>query len=63
MRETLNLVNTRDGKPYYTDSTGKVWRLMPYVEGTVCLQKATPELFEASARAFGRFQLLHRTIG
>ena len=58
MRETLNLVSTRDGKPYYVDSTGKTWRLMPYVEGTVCLQKATPELFEASARAFGRFQRL-----
>ena len=58
MRETLNLVYTREGKPYYTDSTGKAWRLMPYVEGTVCLQKATPELFEASARAFGRFQML-----
>ena len=58
MRETLNLVNTRDGKPYYVDSTGKTWRLMPYVEGTLCLQKATPELFEASARAFGRFQRL-----
>ena len=65
MRETLNIVPTRDGKPYYTDATGKVWRLMPYVEGTVCLQKATPELFEAtpelfeaSARAFGRFQRL-----
>ena len=58
MRETLNLVPTREGKPYYTDSSGKVWRLMPYVEGTVCLQKATPELFEASARAFGRFQML-----
>jgi len=58
MRETLNLVPTRDGKPYYTDSTGKVWRLTNYVEDTVCLQKATPELFEASARAFGRFQWL-----
>ena len=58
MRETLNLVPTRDGKPYYTEASGKVWRLMPYVEGTVCLQKATPELFEASARAFGRFQSL-----
>ena len=58
MRETLNLVNTKDGKPYYTDTTGKMWRLMPYVEDTLCLQKATPELFEASARAFGRFQLL-----
>ena len=58
MRETLNLIPTRDGKPYYTDATGKVWRLTHYVEGTVCLQKATPELFEASARAFGRFQRL-----
>ena len=58
MRETLNLVPTRDGKPYYTDSTGRVWRLTHYVEGTLCLQKATPELFEASARAFGRFQWL-----
>ena len=58
MRETLNLVPTREGKPYYTDATGKVWRLTNYVEDTVCLQKATPELFEASARAFGRFQLL-----
>ena len=58
MRETLNLVPTRDGKHYYTDSTGKAWRLTNYVEGTVCLQKATPELFEASARAFGRFQWL-----
>ena len=58
MRETLNLIPTRDGKPYYTDPTGKVWRLTHYVEQTRCLQKATPELFEASARAFGRFQRL-----
>lgn len=58
MRETLNLIPTRDGNPYYTDVTGKVWRLTNYVEGTVCLQKATPDLFEASARAFGHFQWL-----
>ena len=58
MRETLNLVLTRDGKPYYTDAAGRVWRLTHFVENTVCLQKATPELFEASARAFGRFQRL-----
>lgn len=57
-RETLRLVSTKQGKPYYTDSTGRVWRLMPYVENTLCLQTATPELFEASAYAFGRFQLL-----
>ena len=58
MRETLSLVKTRDGKDFYTDSNGKVWRLTPFIEGTDCFQKATPELFEASARAFGRFQYM-----
>ena len=58
MRETLSLVNTRDGKPFYTDSNGKVWRLTPFIENTDCFQSATPELFEASARAFGRFQFM-----
>jgi len=58
MRETLNLVKTKDGKDYYTDTKGKLWRLLPFVENTVSLQSATPQLFEASARAFGRFQLL-----
>ena len=57
-RETLSLVKTRDGKDFYTDSTGKVWRLTPFIEDTDCFQSATPELFEASARAFGRFQYL-----
>jgi len=58
MRETLSLVNTADGKPFYTDSNGKVWRLTPFIENTDCYQSATPELFEASARAFGRFQYM-----
>ena len=58
MRETLSLVKTRDGKDFYTDSNGKVWRLTPFIENTDCFQSATPELFEASARAFGRFQYL-----
>ena len=57
-RETLQLVNTKDGKPYYTDSNGKVWRLTPFIENTDCFQSATPALFEASARSFGRFQQL-----
>lgn len=59
-RETLSLIPTRDGKEYYTDSLGKVWRLMPFIEGTDCFQSATPKLFEASARAFGRFQYMLR---
>ena len=58
MRETLSLIKTKDGKDYYTDATGKVWRLMPFIENTICLQQATPELFEAAARAFGRFQMM-----
>ena len=57
-RETLSLVMTRDGKPFYTDGSGKVWRLTPFIENTDCFQSATPELFEASARAFGRFQYM-----
>ena len=71
LRETLSLVKTRDGKDYYTDGTGKVWRLTPFIENTDCFQSATPELFEASARSFGNFQhmlqnypaeTLHETI-
>ena len=58
MRETLSLVKTRDGKDFYTDSSGKVWRLTPFIENTDCFQSATPELFEASARTFGRFQYM-----
>ena len=58
MRETLSLVKTRDCKDFYTDSNGKVWRLTPFIENTDCFQSATPELFEASARAFGRFQFM-----
>ena len=58
LRETLSLVKTKDGKDYYTDATGKAWRLTPFIENTDCFQSATPELFEASARAFGRFQYL-----
>lgn len=57
-RETLSLIRTRDGKDFYRDSKGQVWRLMPFIEHTDCFQSATPELFEASARTFGRFQRL-----
>lgn len=58
LRETLSAVKTREGKSFYTDSRGQAWRLMPFVENADCFQSATPELFEASARTFGRFQYL-----
>ena len=57
-RETLSLVKTRDGRDFYTDAEGKVWRITPYIENTDCYDQATAELFEASARAFGKFQYL-----
>lgn len=56
-RETLSVIRTRSGQDYYTDPDGRAWRVFPFVENTVCLQSAeTPELFYASALAFGRFQ-------
>ena len=33
-RETLTVVCSRDGKPYYLDSEGQYWRIYLFVEGT-----------------------------
>ena len=56
-RETMSVWATKSGENFYTDSEGGAWRVYPFVEDTNCLQKAeTPELFAASARAFGKFQ-------
>ena len=71
-RETLNVVPTREGKPYYTDCEGSAWRAYLFVEGTVCLQKVENERdFYTAAETFGNFQnqlagypaaTLHETI-
>ena len=71
-RETLNVVLTREGKPYYTDCEGGAWRAYLFVEGTVCLQKVENERdFYTAAETFGNFQnqlagypaaTLHETI-
>lgn len=56
-RETMTVHPTAKNQPYYVDSEGSAWRCYPFIEGTVCLQTAeTPELFYASAKAFGKFQ-------
>ena len=60
LRETLSLIKTKDGNHSCTDHSGKVWRLTNFIEGTDCLQTATPALFEASARTFGRFLYMLR---
>ncbi len=60
-RETMTVLRTKEGKNYFTDSEGGAWRVYPFVEDTLCLQKAeTPALFYASAKAFGRFQNMLR---
>ena len=70
--ETLNVIPTLDGKPYYTDTEGGAWRAYIFVEGTVCLQKVENERdFYTAAETFGNFQnqlagypaaTLHETI-
>lgn len=57
-RETLQVIRTKKGDDYYRDVHGNAWRLMPFIENTVCYQSANTELFEESGRAFGRFQKL-----
>ena len=71
-RETMTVVYTRDGQPYYTDSTQGAWRIYKFVEHTICLQQCrNTEDFYTSAKAFGQFQknlsgydasTLHETI-
>ena len=57
LRETLTLLPTADGKPYYTAPDGSCFRLYRFIENTVSYDTAeTPALFAASARAFGKFQ-------
>ncbi len=56
-REAMEVIRPRNGADYYTDSEGGAWRVFPFVTGIYCYQSAeTPELFEASAKAFGKFQ-------
>lgn len=56
-RETMNVVMTKDGKPFFKDSQGCYWRTYLFVEDTVCFDKVeTPEDFYESAVAFGNFQ-------
>ncbi len=59
LRETLNVVNTKDGQSYYQDSIGAYWRAYLFIEDTVCYEQVkSPEDFYESALAFGHFQKL-----
>lgn len=56
-RETLDFVTAKDGKIYYTDSDGYIWRSYYYINNAVAYDKVEkPEHFYSAARAFGKFQ-------
>lgn len=58
-RETLNLVNTKIGMPYYVDETGEYWRVYLFIEGATCYDVVKNDNdFYQSALAFGHFQRL-----
>ncbi len=62
-RGTLHFLRTKDGHSFYTDPDGEVWRIYAFVDRTVSPQQAaTPELFAAAARAFGKFQRMLSTF-
>lgn len=58
-REAMSVVRCDDGARYTRDDQGNCWRMLSYIEHSVCLQKARNEqdLFECAA-AFGKFQYL-----
>lgn len=70
-RETLNVIQTKDGKNYL-DNGEECWRVYIFIEGATCYDEVkTPEDFYNSAVSFGNFQrmladypadTLHETI-
>ena len=61
-RGAMTIVDTNEGKSYYTHSDGSNWRVYDFIENSLCLQKPeSPEDFYQSAVAFGNFsQLLQK---
>lgn len=58
-RETLNIVNDREGNPYYVDSEGEYWRVYLFIENATSFDMVKDDDdFYQSAVAFGHFQRL-----
>lgn len=56
-RETLNVITTREGKPYYLDAEGDYWRAYRFIEDATSYETVEkPEDFYACAKTFGNFQ-------
>lgn len=71
-RETLNLIYTKDGKPYYLDDDGEYYRVYKFIEHARSYDAVeNPMQLYHAAQAFGKFQnmladypaeTLHETI-
>ena len=58
-REALNVIPTKDNKPYFIDSEGEYWRCYIFIEDARTYDLVeSPEDFYQSAVAFGNFQRL-----
>lgn len=58
-RETLNLMDSKEGKTYFVDAEGEYWRVYLFVENATCFDAVKDENdFYQSAVAFGNFQRL-----
>ena len=58
-RETLTVIPTKEGSPYFVDSEGDYWRCYIFIEDATSYDKVeNPEDFYQSALAFGNFQRL-----
>jgi len=59
MRETLNVISTKDGKNYYFDGNGGYWRLYVFIEDTFSLQvvEKAQDMYNTGL-SFGNFQKL-----
>ena len=56
-RETLNVIQTKSGQPYFVDSDGDYWRAYIFIEGAKTYdQVESLEDFYQSALSFGNFQ-------
>ena len=58
LRETMNFIDTRDGRHYFLDETGKYWRMYLYIDAISYQSITKPGLFFKAGKAFGHFQSL-----
>ena len=58
-RETLNIIKSKEGMPYYIDRQGEYWRVYLFIEDATSFDMVqNEEDFYQSAVAFGHFQRL-----